>query len=258
MSWNLQHCDLHGPFCFGLAVDNLPDTIQTLTLWPHSAPRSYFLDVFQRFSELQELSLGISLKFDPDDQWNDGSRFNHDMWLGGPFDKLRKFSLHTNFCLAMNFCTDISVCEAFPVLQSLTTRIKGDWQGKLMADEFMALSTLSKLDMRILSNYNATFDLVVPAASHVQQLKIEGPQDRSPVVSIRFETPGIQLSAIMCQRCSMLKPESPVVHASVVTVVTQWSSDLVLVPSVVDGLVYNSFCCKASEINSLSHVCSSR
>lgn len=133
-------------------IEITQDTIQTLTLWPYSAPRTYSLLVSQRTSKLQELSLGISLKLDPDDQGNDDGRFNHDIWLGGPLPSFANSASIQTFALAMHPYTDISVCEAFPVLQSVITWVKGDWQGKLMADEFMALSTLSRLDMRVLSD----------------------------------------------------------------------------------------------------------
>lgn len=58
--WNLQKCDLYGPFCLVTAVGTLPTTITSLSLHPLVGP--YFaLSAFQRFKSLESLSLAYDL-----------------------------------------------------------------------------------------------------------------------------------------------------------------------------------------------------
>ena len=58
--WNLQKCDLAGPFCLFSAVGSLPTTLQSLSLHPDYGPREIASSAFQRFSQLEFLTLAWS------------------------------------------------------------------------------------------------------------------------------------------------------------------------------------------------------
>lgn len=58
--WNLQKCDLHGPFCLVTAVGTLPTTITSLSLHPFIGP-PFALSAFHRFKSLESLSLAYDL-----------------------------------------------------------------------------------------------------------------------------------------------------------------------------------------------------
>lgn len=159
-----------------------------LFLWPHNAPGYIYLSSFQRFSELQELNLGVSLN--PDYEYEDeytnffdiikygeyDSMYNpdtYDVLLDSPFNTLHSLSLHGCFGSVMDPRRNLSTL--FSVLTKLTTNVKGNRQGKLMADQMMSLSTLSNLGICVLDANSCSWQPVLPKDGHVQQLTVGRP-----------------------------------------------------------------------------------
>ena len=171
-TWALQSCELQGPFSLPSALVDLPDTIHTLCLIPHSAPNQTSLADFMGSASLQSLSLNVSwsLGEDPHDQYNsyeepdELSKFLHvskynlfdsmyshdtfDLLLDGRCPTLQSLTLQGLFCCKAAPGIDLASC--LPVLQHLRTTVRGDEQGICLAQDMMGLPPLHTLVLEVL------------------------------------------------------------------------------------------------------------
>ena len=96
--WNLQKCDLAGSFCQFSAVGTLPTTLRSLSLHPVYGPPELTSSAFQRFKQLESLSLSYTWEVD-DGQFYCGFTLN--------------CTLNNLYTLDLLKCPDI-VCSCAP------------------------------------------------------------------------------------------------------------------------------------------------
>lgn len=220
MTWNLQTCELQGPFCLNSAVGKLPNSIQMLHMLPHAGPSETHLSDLSRFSALRELKLDISAIHCEDcesEEYEYCAQFKHvkegtkpqgphtyDLLLDGQLDQLRSLTLKSPFCAKVD--PDSDLASLLPRLHYLDTFIRGDEQGMLAAQQMIALPTLHKLCQEVSTDPNWSWNLVVPATACLRHFCLKGPLCyNSPRLHVDVLKPGMGFEGSRVHRVSLVQ-----------------------------------------------------
>lgn len=171
--WPLTSCVLYGAFALELALDVLPTVLQRLDLWPESAPATRS-SAFNRFSQLQQLSIGNGR---PEYEEPDGDPIVQDFLLDCCRPSLNTFCVRKGYCCKL--ATGGNIGDCLPDVDKLVVHLYGDQSSLQLANSILAMPSLFKLEMRVLSCdrvfQNRQWALTVPRNSRLEQLKLCGP-----------------------------------------------------------------------------------
>lgn len=184
-TWHLTKVNLTGPLCFATAVAMLPATLVVLRLWPDTGPLTTPLSDFKRFKKLQVLHVGFGLNVGEDDMPN------YTFVIDSGFPSLKFLAILDRLRCSILPSYEIGTC--LPDMQHLSLKIKVDEAGAQLSENIIALMQLRKLELYLLDgDSDDEVDLVLPAASLIEQLNVVGPPAKlKPVVSLKLNKNGV-------------------------------------------------------------------
>ena len=174
-TWRLREVTLYGPVCYATAVAMLPTTLVVLKLWPHTGPLVTNLSDFKRFKKLRVLqfAFGLGTSAHPHDVTE------HMFLIETAFPGLKFLALHDR--LRCRTSPSYDMATSLPNLQHISLRVMVNAAGAQLAHNVISLVQLRKVGLHLLDGDSTDLDLVVPAASLIEQLNVVGPHAKPRV-----------------------------------------------------------------------------
>ena len=136
--WNLQKCELYGSFCLFTAVGTLPITVKALSLHALAGPTDFLLSAFQRFTNLESLSLAY--------YWEEESaQFWCDFVLDCVLENLSTSDLLESGDMVCGLAPRCTLVTCLPNLTKFKARFGEDKKGIRAACDAAALPCLQEL-----------------------------------------------------------------------------------------------------------------
>lgn len=183
-SWPLTKIELRGPVCFDTAVTMLPASLLALEMWLDTGPKVTSLSRFQRFPKLQVLRLAIG----SDDTAS--GLLEYGFVIDCTFPDLVFLVLHDRLFLRA-LPPGSKLGELVPKLEHASFKIKADDAGVKLAEDTIRFGHLKKLELDLIDGDGDEVDLLVPSTSHLQELRVSGP-DKSPRVVLTLGKAGVK------------------------------------------------------------------
>lgn len=143
--WDLQKCDLTGPFCLFSAVGTLPTTLQSLSLHPAYGPREFASSAFRRFSQLECLSLAWSA----DD-------FPCNFVLDCTLDSLCTLDLSGTLDIICSCAPNCNVGACMPNISTFRGRVGSGEEGEDIACSLVVSKHLQELELVLVDPWDNT------------------------------------------------------------------------------------------------------